>query len=44
MLSKWTKILPVFLVEWYSLRYCERFASKDGEFVNPYSRFVIFRK
>lgn len=24
MLSKWTEILPVFIVRWLALRYCER--------------------
>lgn len=25
MLHKWTEFLPVFIVRWLALRYCERF-------------------
>ena len=48
MFAKWTKILPVFLVEWMALRYCEKIPMSLGAetktAVNPYSRFIIFTK
>jgi hypothetical protein len=25
MLKTWTKILPFFIIEWYSKKYCERY-------------------
>jgi hypothetical protein len=30
MLSKWTEILPLFVVRWLALRYCERFHFKTS--------------
>jgi hypothetical protein len=33
MLAKWTEILPVFVVRWIALRYCERFDYSYGSSV-----------
>ena len=30
MLGKWTELLPLFVVRWLALRYCERFRFKTS--------------
>ena len=55
MLQTWTKILPFFIIEWFSKKYCERHfinLSRDGReastrsAVSPYlnAYFVVRKK